>query len=240
MIKKIINSCLDALFPPRCLGCQAHTDRREAGALCKNCVKNIPIYTALFCPECRGRRPTNKKTCHPRADFLIAAASSYGNRAVRELIHAWKYNHFTAASKEVDKIIEASVNEVVGFFADPAYTIIPIPLHARKERGRGFNQSREIARGLLESLLQRGVSAEISETLERVRNTKKQTEMKNSVGRAENLREAFAAKNSPIDRKKTVIIVDDVFTSGATMKEAARVLRLAGAKKIIGFVLALA
>ena len=239
-MRRIMQIFLDAVFPPRCVACGVHLDNAKGGVLCDRCRKSIPIHTAFFCAECKKRRPEGKKTCHPGAEFLVAAASSYNNRALRELVHAWKYNNILAASKEAQKIIEAYVGEVAYLFDRTRYSIVPVPLYAGKERKRGFNQAREIAEILLKSLTARGISAEIIEPLSRVRNTRTQTKMESFKERDKNLAGAFQIKNRGCVSGKNIVFIDDVFTSGATMREAARVLKLAGAKKIIGFVLALA
>ena|SRR3989344_1108880 len=240
MIRKILRLCADAIFPPRCVACGIHLGNTKGGVLCDKCRKSILIHTAFFCARCKKRRPEGKKTCHPGEKFLVAAAGSYDNRALRELIHAWKYNNVRAASKEIRKIIEAYINEAAHLFTEDLYSIVPTPLYPGKERKRGFNQAREIAGALLESLSARGVAAEVVEPLTRVRNTKTQTDMKNFLERGENIEGSFRIESPIAVFRKNIILVDDVFTSGATMREAARVLKSAGARHILGFVLALA
>jgi predicted amidophosphoribosyltransferase len=96
---------------------------------------------------------------------------------------------------------------------------------------RGYNQSEEIAKVIAEILK---IPLD-SETLKRVRNTTPQTELKSKEERAKNVYGCFAAKNIS---GKAVIIIDDVYTTGATMREAARALKAAGARQVIGVAVA--
>jgi ComF family protein len=114
--------------------------------------------------------------------------------------------------------------------------MIPIPLHPKKERERGFNQSLLIAEALRDFLS--GSPPLISQILVRVKNTKAQAEIKDSDKRKENVRSCFAVKNPSEIKGKNIILIDDVFTSGATANEAVRTLKTAGARRILVLVLA--
>jgi len=112
--------------------------------------------------------------------------------------------------------------------------IIPIPLHPSRERGRGFNQSEAIAEEISKTL---GVKL-MTGNLIRIKNTKPQPEIKGLEKRQENIAGCFAVKNPELIKGKKIIPIDDVFTSGSTMNEAVKILRKAGAARVIGLVIA--
>lgn len=241
-MRSVIKIILDAIFPPKCLACGSYASEKneKIGALCAQCRKNIPINTAFFCSVCKKRNPENKRSCHPSAQFILGATSFYENNELRELIHAWKYKNATVAAKEIETLTEAYIDKIAYLIPSGHHLIIPVPLHKQKEKSRGFNQSVVIAYFLRKSLEMRGISAEVVNALVRIRKTKSQAELKSKREREENLSSAFRINKNADITGKQIILVDDVFTSGATMNEAAKILKGAGAKKILGFVIALA
>ncbi len=106
--------------------------------------------------------------------------------------------------------------------------IIPIPLYRSKLRKRGFNQSLLIAH-----TMHLGIPI-LENTLLKTKPTSSQTAQKNHEAREMNIQESFEVRTPADVRAKNIILIDDVITSGATMREAARVLKLAGARRIIG------
>ena len=112
--------------------------------------------------------------------------------------------------------------------------LVPIPLHWRKEKQRGFNQAHLIA----EQFAKNTGLVTAKNILKRMKNTASQVELKDKEKREINVRGCFAVEKPELLFQKNVIIIDDVFTTGATMKEAASVIKKAGAKKIIGLVVA--
>ncbi len=114
--------------------------------------------------------------------------------------------------------------------------VVPVPLYRHRFNWRGFNQAEEIARCVSERL-----GVDYANVLLRTRNTKQQARLKDRKERFENIRGAFVVKKMLRDgfvRDKRVLLVDDVWTSGATMRECGRVLRKAGAGRVGYFVLA--
>ncbi len=112
--------------------------------------------------------------------------------------------------------------------------IIPIPLSRKRLRQRGYNQSELLGKFLSDKL-----SVKISSNvLYKTRETISQVEIKDRSKRLKNLQGAFEVKNPETIKNKSVILIDDIITTGATMAEASRVLKKAGAKKVIGLVVA--
>lgn len=231
--KKFFETILDILYPPICFVCEKLLNGNEKNRrICDNCLNFIPLNNTLFCPECRARLAENKKICHENSLYLLAAAASYNNEMVQKLIWNLKYNRQTIAAYPLVEILNKYLNSLNFDFKN--HIIIPIPLSSQRERQRGFNQSQEIAKLLS---LKTGLKI-IDEALVRTKNTKPQTETMDWNERKINIEGCFKIKNPDLIKKQKIILLDDVSTSGATLTEAAKTLKIAGAKKIIGLVVA--
>lgn len=220
------------LFPPLCVGCRR---RIASGALCSSCEALIEIRSGFVCPKCGRRLPEIGNTCHKETKFVLAAASFYENPVVKELVHALKYQRIRTALEPLSKIVKSYLKKVIKTkeIQNSIFIIIPVPLHAKKERERGFNQAALIARIVSDEL-----KIKIHEdNLIRTKKTNPQIKTKNYKEREKNVAGCFGIKNPALIAGRNIILVDDVFTSGATMKEAVRVLKKSGARKIIGFVM---
>jgi len=115
-----------------------------------------------------------------------------------------------------------------------SYTLVPLPLHPSREKERGFNQSE-----LLAEIISKTFNLPLEKNiLIRAKNTRAQAELTDWEERQANLQNAFTVADPENLKGKNIILVDDVYTSGATMSAAAETLHKAGAKKIIGLVLA--
>lgn len=227
MIKIIWQQVLEILFPPICLNCRGYLQSRgkREDLLCVNCFSGIKIYSNIF----RSDLQTN-----------LIAIGSYENSALRELLHYFKYNGFLGAKAPLEKLIIKWLNvnsSLISALLLPNACIVPIPLHQSRLRKRGFNQAELIA-GILSRLLQLPLEKDL---LERVRNTKSQIEMKNTKERGENIKNSIRVRPGQeiiLSKYSHLILVDDVYTSGATMGEATKVLRRSGTKNITVFVIA--
>ncbi len=245
---KIKETVLDILFPPICLHCQQYLEAENY--LCKNCFDLIQINTSLFCPVCRLRLAENKKICR-HANYLLGAAGNYDNPILHDLIHYFKYKYFENLAPVLTEIILKYLNYLLdekqqfiignSKFGIKNFVVVPIPLHHRKEKERGFNQSK-----LLAEHIARHFNLKLLDILKRTKNTKPQAQCKNSEERLENIKDCFViAESLTLDKRvrdeikvKNILLVDDVFTSGATMNEAVKILKQNGARRIIVLVLA--
>jgi ComF family protein len=165
-----------------------------------------------------------------RAQPPYVKASAYGSYegGLRELIHLLKYNQVRPAAHVLGRMLAEAIADLQPLFRDTVL-VVPVPLHARKLRQRGFNQATLIAQSALKltdaSLeLQPGV-------LERCRETQSQIGLTRHQRRV-NMRGAFAAPANTDIAGREILLVDDVFTTGTTVSECARVLRRAGASKV--------
>lgn len=244
----LLKTILNIILPPLCFGCKKRT---EEGFLCRPCRETIEIKSGFSCPNCKRRlpRPIRCPVCGTTEDlggrFILASVVSYENPVIRELLQNLKYKSKKTALEPINEMMNVYLQKIIKHLSSALSRsiIIPIPLHPTKEKKRGFNQAELIAEGLrqfLEGRLPKEVDLPRIETgnLVRIKNTDSQTRLKNYEERKNNVAGCFKILQPEKIAGKNIILVDDVFTSGATMKEAVRVLKGAGAKRIIGFVVA--
>jgi len=223
--ERIKRAFLDALFPIYCLGCE-----REGGWLCADCLSAIRPQPLFLCPGCGLESPggmTHLRCVSLTPLSALVSPYHYAEPAVRRLIKEYKYHGAIEIEKIIIGLTASGVNKLRTLFPKTAI-VAPMPLHASRERARGFNQAATIGAVVAETL-----SLNMAAPLKRLRRTEEQARL-STPERNENCRGAFSC--API--AGDVILVDDVVTSGATMSAAAAALRAAGASRVIGFALA--
>lgn len=199
---------LDLFFPINCLGCG-----QEEQFICPSCFKKIPL---------------NKKS--PLKRLIIA--SDYQYPLIKQAIHRYKYDFVKDLAEPLGQLMVKVIRE--RFFENAL--LIPVPLHKKRLRWRGFNQaellSLEISRNLDIPM--------VNDILIRTKHNLPQVNIKNSQERKENIKRAFQLSPRPSlnIRNKTIILVDDVCTTGATLEECAKVLKRLKPKQIWGLVVA--
>lgn len=181
---------------------------------------------------CKSRLAVNIKTCHTKTSYRLAAAASYDNEIIKNLIWQLKYQKKTGAVESLSQILFEHLKILKLNLKN--YTLLPVPLHKERERARGFNQSELVAHSLSRKLN----LAIIAHGFVRSKNTPPQAETHDFEEREKNLRDSFKVTDSEIITGRNIILIDDVFTSGATMNAAVRALKDAGVKHIIGLVVA--
>jgi ComF family protein len=174
-----------------------------------------------FCGLCRRLEPPYVK------------ATAYGSyeSGLRELIHLLKYNQIRSAANVLGRMLAEAIEDLQPLFSASEVLVVPVPLHSRKLRQREFNQSELIARAALKlksAPAQFRLSAGL---LERCRETKSQIGLSRHQ-RRENTRGAFVVAKPSEAFGREVLVVDDVFTTGTTVSECARILRRAGASRV--------
>jgi len=150
--------------------------------------------------------------------------------AVGKLIKNFKYNYARGIIDVWRQIINNRLSEISAF--NYKAVVVPVPLHSRRLRERGFNQA-----GLLAQIIGASLNLKLEETgLKRIRYTNQQARL-TGMERRQNLKSAFVW-NMSVSVPYEVILVDDVFTTGATMQQCARILKAVGVKKVWGLVMA--
>lgn len=236
MWKNIGKKILDILFPQFCLSCN-----KEGLLICQDCLSAIEILEFQFCPFCeKPNRVFDKFVCPKHQGKNLDGLffpTQYKNALVKKLIAKFKYEPFIKNLKEPLAFLIIShflLSENEGFFKNSNESFfIPVPLSKRKQKWRGFNQSEEIAR-ILSDFFKVPL---LSKNLVKIKNTSPQIELSKEK-RRENIRNVFLLKNPEQIRNKTIFLIDDIFTTGATMEECAFVLKQANAKQVLGIAIA--
>jgi len=160
----------------------------------------------------------------------------YKNPLIKNLIKRFKYEPFVKElAKDLASLIIAHFQllDPPPNFGGGDYVLVPVPLEKRKLKWRGFNQSEEIGKEISKFLnipLINDILFKIKETLPQVELSEKERE--------ENIKGVFIIRNRKKISGKKILLVDDVYTTGSTMKECAQLLKKAGAKEVIGIVIA--
>jgi ComF family protein len=210
---------------PVCDQCLISINRIE-GTLCATCGERLNSPYALsvdgdaLCEVCRRAQP------------MYVKAVAYGSyeSGLRELIHLLKYDRVRTAASVLGRMQAEAIGSLQLHFGNGPLVLVPVPLHAKKLRQRGFNQSELIARAALKLLSGSGFELK-AQVLERCRETQSQIGLSRHQ-RRENMRGAFKVANAGDIAGREVLVVDDVMTTGTTVSECARVLRRAGASKV--------
>jgi ComF family protein len=150
---------------------------------------------------------------------------------LRELIHLLKYEQMRPAAGFLGDLLARATADLESSWTQRPVLVVPVPLHVRKLRQRGYNQSELIARSALKAGRGRGLLELHARALERRRETQSQTGLTRHQ-RRENIRGAFVVARPEQIREREILLVDDVFTTGTTVSECARILLRAGASKV--------
>lgn len=224
---------MDTLFPISCLSCG-----KENVWLCDDCLEKIPRQPFQVCPNCEKiatRKGTLCQNCRgkiPLKGLLVAA--KYHEQNLAKLIHFFKYKFIEDLHIPLGKILIASFLENNLPIPD---AIIPVPLHGRRLRWRGFNQSELLAYYIGMNLIP-GLEIPVLNALKRKKYTSPQMKIKKFKARKENIRDVFGIEEKETIKNKRILLLDDISTTGSTMNECAKVLKENGAKEIFGIVLA--
>jgi len=254
-VRIALDSIAAVLIPSNCRICAQPLVRLSAIPICDACVNSLApadLVACAVCGEALEFAAAEAALCplcqraHPRFDFAISFAGYDG--ALRKLLHLLKYEQLRPAAKLIGAKLAQAIRLAAscGKLATDApevqssemdhvrrnpVLVVPVPLHRAKRRQRGFNQSELIARSALRHL--DGSRFELhTGNLRRVRPTVSQTGLTRHQ-RRENVRGAFVVMAPERIRDRCVLIVDDVYTTGTTLNECARMLRSAGARQVV-------
>lgn len=226
------NFWLDLIFPIFCLGCKKENRHMQpskqwaGGFLCKKCFTKLKFY----------KNNKIEKLNHIDQIFI---AGDYNDSLLADLIKTFKF-------KSITKLAEPLTDFLIIFWQgqfflqqinlkdqkiDHNFWVIPIPLSSKRTRQRGFNQSELIAR-----IFSQAFNYQLNLNLKKIRNTKPQSNL-NGIKRLNNVKNVFSWQGGDLTNRN-IILIDDVITTGATINEAAKTLRSAGAKIIIALALA--
>lgn len=238
-LKRLEDIFVDIIFPKKCVRCQT-----SGSFVCDHCKKFLKHQTIQICPVCEKTVTLNgeqckkcKKEIENDLDVLVSAGS-YEDELLARLIHLYKYKFVQDLAQDLGLFLVESLQKLSIPTPD---IIIPVPLHRRRLKWRGYNQSTELAKYISRDLLP-GIQIPVCEnTLIRTKNTTPQMKIRKHENRMLNIKDAFAL-GQKIDgarfRGKNILLVDDVCTTGATLFECARTLKKLQPKIICATVLA--
>lgn len=208
MLQDIKRFVLDLLFPLSCVGCGAHDM-----LLCASCRNSIPILTKLV--------------EHPSPHLnLIIIAGNYEHPLLKELIKLYKFHGVTALAEPLAGIMGRAL---AVFPVQTAPVLVPIPLHWKRARARGYNQSELLAKHIAQNR-----DASVQNLLRRTKATRSQAKL----GRAERLKNVVGVFRCVEAVPSEVLLIDDIATTFATLESAAGELKKHGAKHVAALVIA--
>ncbi len=226
-LTKLKGIALDLLFPRWCVGCG-----REGDFICSACLKSLPHINPPLCPRC-GQPQLNNVLCPVcvgwEADIDGIRAPFKFDGVIRRAIHELKYNNLRAIAPLLGKWL----GDYLVANPLPVDVLVPVPLHGKRLRERGYNQSRLLA---LELARLSGIPL-VDDCLVREHHTTPQARTTNVDERRRNVADAFSCRDRRLEEKQ-VLLIDDVSTSGATLDACAQALKEAGAGSVWGLVLA--
>lgn len=234
-LKIPFNFCLDLLFPIECLGCQ----KVEGKWLCQECQERILYFQPEFlgCPRC-GKivkdKPNGSFCPHHRSPLNgLWIVYDYKGEVIRKLIHYFKYKHIEELAEKLGALVVDFLKKVEGGHWQNNFDAISfVPLHRRRLAERGYNQSKILA-GEVAAFLK----LPLVDILKRKRYTKPQVDL-GFEQRFDNVKDAFCFNNNYEIKGKRILLIDDVYTTGSTLKECAKELKKARARKVWALVLA--
>ena len=214
------NFLIDLIFPKICVGCG-----RGGEHLCDNCQKSLAVDLKFISREQLGL----EKSLDGLWRFW-----DYDQKLAKLFVKRLKYDFIIELKDEIGELLTVEVIEKIKSGLPGEVTLMPIPLHRRRQLWRGFNQAELIAGAIADKvdwLLEK-------DALKRIKNSKQQAKLKED-DREANVKGIFALNETSRDfPSRTAVLIDDVFTTGATMQEAARIVKQAGFLKVYGLVLA--
>ena len=226
-VAKLMGMTLDFLFPQRCVGCGT-----EGSFLCSSCRRSLPRIMPPLCPRCGKPQPSGIlcPSCVSWQAEIDGIRSPFRfDGVMRQAIHQLKYRNVRALAASLARLLQDYLitNSV------PGGVLVPVPLHQKRLRERGYNQSSLLAQEL-SKLINLPV---VDNCLFRRQHAPPQARTSTVEERRGNVADAFACRDHRLQGKQ-VLLIDDVSTSGVTLDACAGALKAAGATSVWGLTLA--
>jgi len=228
----IFKTIIDFIFPPTCSVCGEPFNAEKEAVICPHCISQVRYIESPMCSKCGKPFYTEVLKDHYCGECLTkkryfnrARAMGYYDGVLRNAIRIFKYK---LKNNLAFPLIRLMVDRMQSFFEETSYNlIIPVPLHSKRLRERGFNQALSLAR-----LLSKQYEIPLDRySLTRRRMTEPQVGL-SERNRVKNVSGAFSILEKNKVVKKDILLVDDVYTSGNTVDECSKVLIKAGARKV--------
>ncbi len=234
-LKEVFGKALSFLYPPKCYICGSIIDIGKPPWFCSECEESVrfilpPVCAKCgahidgeetYCVDCKNSDESNLKTNY---SFLLY------EEPIRGIIHSFKYFN---RKDYAEGLVDLALRKTALAITNHADIIIPVPLHSKRLKERGFNQAEELAFLFSERM---GIQL-LTNNLVRIRETQKQS-MCTHDKRRENVKGAFVLKDGKVISGKAVMLVDDIYTTGSTLNECAGILLSHGATQVFSVTLA--
>lgn len=240
-LAEALDSLCSVLFPADCRVCGSHLSGFSLLPVCSSCWNDLPTQSNALCARCGETlsfdpAQTGEPLCRPcrvqPPDFERAVAHGAYRGTLRSLLHLLKYDGIEALGKPLGHLLAAQLAGIPEL--PPDLLVIPVPLFRGKRRERGFNQAERLAGAMITALRRHPCGLRLrlaSGLLERRRATESQAGLSPHQRRM-NVRGAFLVPRPGTVAGKNILLIDDIYTTGATARACSAALRRAGAAKI--------
>ncbi|MEA3485117.1 MAG: ComF family protein [Candidatus Aerophobetes bacterium] len=241
--KDLLKGLISLVFPADCKICGAPLEPLNGSLICESCWSKVKWINPPYCPSCSKPFPPSEvfqsfpfSLClecqkeHPYFKRVFVPTLYKG--VMKKAIHLFKYERKMNLIQGMKKIVKIYLDNNRGIFPY-LDLVVSVPLHRKKLKERGFNQAELLAKVIAKHFNLKLVK----NNLKRVKSTQSQAKLSKRE-RIENIKKAFLIKNTERFRGKSVLLVDDVYTTGTTVNEIAKILKRAKAKNIYVFTLA--
>jgi ComF family protein len=241
VLRMFAESLSTVLFPSSCRLCDSPLLRFSRLPVCDTCIDSIQAFDVIRCNVCGEAVNSFQNSeeeilcgmCHrARPHFLRAYAYGSYDGSLRGLIHLLKYQQIKPAAERLGRLLAIGVSASKESVSSRVL-VVPVPLFSTKQHQRGFNQAELLSRAAIKHLNSwkaSGFELHIG-NLKRIRSTVSQTGL-TSHQRRKNVRGAFALSKPQLVQGRSILLIDDVYTTGTTLNECTRVLRSVGAERV--------
>lgn len=240
-MNRFFNDLINFIFPVNCRTCDEPFLSLKEKYICNECFSKIKFITPPYCDKCGKilvesfseiERPLCQECQTHKRYFYKARGVGIYEDVLRESIHILKFEKKEGIHNQLGNLLVNYLKEQHQELISQIDFIIPVPLHRKRLRARGFNQAQ-----LLSISIGNYFNLPLNLDLKRIRFTTPQMNLDREE-RMQNIKGAFGIKNHHSITRKSILLIDDIFTTGATVNECSKVLIKAGAKQV--FVLTLA
>lgn len=230
---------LDILFPRHCLGCDILLTDENGHYVCHSCLRGIKFLNTFACAFCASPVVKGATCPYCRQDHSLdrlLVVTSYEGIIIKRVVKSTKYRFVRTLAEQVGVLMANYVKKQAGRWLDVnGIIIVPVPLHPKRLRWRGFNHAEIMAKTAGQEF---GFEV-ITDALTRVRDNKPQADMPDQKSRIANMAEGtFQCVKPDALHGQRVLLIDDLSTTGSTLEDCARALKGAGTKEVIGLVFA--